>query len=139
MSGIIFHPSLNSEDFQDWMSLSMFQQPADSLWTNGCHNRTIRYSCRIGVLFLIDSSDTSPLRQHLHSSKFSTLASPQVKFQHLDISLLRKFASFLHSETYSWDYFLRRCCLWILGFLDWHCGGTLQCGLEFEVISIRTH
>jgi len=29
----------------DVESLSMFQQPADSLRTNGCHDHTIRYSC----------------------------------------------------------------------------------------------
>src|SRR5271154_106888 len=74
---------------------------------------------KLGFFFLlIDSSDILKsqrhLRQHLHFSKFSTLT--QVKFQHLNISLLCKFASYLDSETYSWDYFLRRCCLLILGF-----------------------
>src|SRR5271154_2976795 len=55
------------------------------------------------------------LRQHLHFSKFSTLT--QVKFQPLNTSLLCKFASYLDSETYSWDYFSRRCCLLIpVGF-----------------------
>src|SRR5271154_6832964 len=76
------------------------------------------------------------LRQHLHFSKFITLT--QVKFKHLNISLLCKFASYLDSETYSWDYFLRRCCLLILGFWTGIAGAlyNMDWNLEFEVVSI---
>src|SRR5271170_5002992 len=99
------------------MSLSMFQLPtAIRLAMDKWMSRLTTIPS--GTLFLIDSSDILKsqrhLRQHLHFSKFSTLT--QVKFQHLNISLLCKVASYLDSETYSWDYVLRRCCLLILGF-----------------------
>ena len=90
---------------------------------------------KLEFFFLLIALTCSSLNASPTTSSFFKVQHPHLPLQHLNISLLPKFASYLHSDTYSWDYFLRRCCLLILSFLDWHCGGTLQYGLEFEVIA----
>ena len=124
MSSGIFHPqTLGLEDV-----LAMFQQLESygqmmDVTTLPSGSTLVK----LEVLFFIDSSS---LRV---SGILNSPSPPSTTYPYYTNSPpTYKFASYLHSDPYALDYFLRR-------FWDWHCSGTLRYGLEFEVSACITH
>ena len=122
----IFHPQTLGMSWNSNSHRQSYDGQMDVALPSGTH-------LKLGVLCLIDSSEIL----NTSDSIFICQSSATLSLSSFNISLLCKFISYLHSEAYGWDYFLRRCwAFWtgiVVGLYN------MEYGLEVKVIAcIRT-
>ena len=65
MSGRIFHPSLKTFRIGCLCQCSNFQQPSDSLWTNGCHDSRLYHQVLFFLLIALTYSSLKGISDNI--------------------------------------------------------------------------